>query len=364
MTSKPTRRVFLLGGGLVLAGCRGEKSPSAESGVPKASAPEPPKGPLPGAPSEGEISLPEGGVMPKRKLGRTGQMVSAIGLGGFHIGMQKDENESIRIIRYAVDHGVTFMDNCWDYNEGQSELRMGKALRDGYRQKVFLMTKLDGRTKASATEQLEHSLKRLQTDVIDLVQIHEIIRPEDPARCFARDAIVDALLDAKRAGKLRYIGFTGHKHPDYHLAMIKAGLERGFTFDTVQMPLNVMDAHFRSFEKNVLPVLLEHDIGVLGMKPLGSGIILKSGAASARECLSYALSLPTSVVITGCDSLGVLKQALDVGYRFQPLSPEQKNRLLERTASAARQGEFERFKTSIEFDGTAKNPHWLDSAKI
>jgi aryl-alcohol dehydrogenase-like predicted oxidoreductase len=291
-------------------------------------------------------------------------MVSMIGLGGHHIGRPKDEEEGIRLVRMAIDHGITFLDNCWDYNEGRSEERMGKALADGYRQRAFVMTKLDGRTKSAAAQQLEQSLQRLKTDVIDLVQIHEVIRMDDAARCFAEGGAIEALLDARRAGKLRFIGFTGHKDPAIHRAMLDAGFKRNFKFDTVQMPLNVMDPHFRSFEKEVLPVLVEHGIGVLGMKSMGDGILLKSKVVSAEECLRYALSLPTSVVITGCESTPILQQAIDVASRFEPLTAEQKQELLARTLPLGKAGEYELFKTSERFDGTAKNPKWLESAKL
>jgi predicted aldo/keto reductase-like oxidoreductase len=351
MTKPATRRAFLgvVGSGLLMVEC-------------KSRAPD--EGPPASAPRENDVQLEQGAVMPKRRLGRTGEQVSLLGIGGYHLGVPESEDESIRIIRFAIDHGVTFLDNCWDYHEGKSEIRMGKALRDGYRQKAFLMSKIDGRTKDSAARQIDQSLMRLQTDVIDLMQIHEIIRPEDPARCFGPGGTMEAMLEAKKAGKIRFIGFTGHKDPAIHLAMLNAGFEHEFTFDTVQMPLNVMDPHFKSFERKVLPVLGKNDIGVLGMKPLGSGDILKSGVVSARECLHYAMSLPTSVVITGCDSMGVLKQALDAVYGFRPLSKEQTQALLGRTAPHARAGEFERFKTSERFDGTVKNPHWLESARI
>jgi predicted aldo/keto reductase-like oxidoreductase len=259
---------------------------------------------------------------------------------------------------------VTFLDNCWDYNDGKSEERMGKALKDGYRQKAFLMTKLDGRTKKAAADQLEQSLKRLGTDHIDLVQIHEVIRPTDPARCFAAGGCIEALLEAKKAGKLRFIGFTGHKDPDIHLAMLKAADEHQFSFDTVQMPLNVMDAHYRSFEKMVLPVLVQKGIGVLGMKSLGSGIILDSKAVTAVECLHYAMSLPTSVVITGCDSMGILDQAIAAALSWKPMEPAQVTALLDKTRDAAKDGRFERFKTSTQFDGTHKHPEWLEKASI
>jgi aryl-alcohol dehydrogenase-like predicted oxidoreductase len=301
--------------------------------------------------------------MPRRQLGKTGVQVSIVGLGGFHLGVP-EEAESIRIVRSAIDRGVSFMDNCWDYNGGKSEERMGKALGGGYRQKVFLMTKLDGRTKQAAAEQLDQSLKRLRTDAIDLVQIHEVIRPNDPARCFAEGGCVEALLDAKKAGKLRFIGFTGHKDPDIHLAMLKAADDHGFAFDAVQLPLNVMDAHYRSFEKMVLPVLLQKGIGVLGMKSLGDKIILQSKAVTATECLTYAMNLPTSVVITGCDSMGVLDQAIATALAFKPLEPAQVQALLARTKDLAKDGSFERFKTSTMFDGTQQHPQWLEKASI
>lgn len=359
-SSRPLPRRALLGGALATAALAACKS--------KATQEEPPKGPQPGAPAEGQIATPPPGKsaaeMPKRKLGRSGVEVSLVGLGGFHMGMQKDEQESIRLVRSAVDRGVTFLDNCWDYNEGRSEERMGKALRDGYRERAFLMTKLDGRDKRSAAEQLEQSLKRLQTDHIDLVQVHEVIYANDPARCFAKGGCMEALIEAKKAGKLRFIGFTGHKDPEIHLAMLKAADEHGFVFDAVQMPLNIMDAHYRSFEKKVLPVLVEKGIGVIGMKALGSGIILQTKLASATECLHYAMNLPTSVVVTGCDTMGILDQAVEAALSFRPMGQEAVASLLSRSRSAAESGAFEKFKTSAMFDGTARNPHWLDSAKI
>ncbi|PYM31741.1 MAG: aldo/keto reductase, partial [Candidatus Rokuibacteriota bacterium] len=226
--------------------------------------------------------------MPYRVLGSTGEQVSAIGLGGWHLGLkQVDEQLSIRIVRRAIDRGINFMDNCWDYNDG------------GYRNRAFLMTKIDGRSRGEATRQLEESLRRLQTDCIDLVQHHEILRYEDPHRIFDEDGANAALVQARKAGKLRYIGFTGHKDPRIHLYMLEVAKEHGFQFDTVQMPLNVMDAHYRSFEKLVLPELLKQNIGVLGMKTMANGHILKSNTVTAIECLHYALNLPTSVVITG-----------------------------------------------------------------
>ncbi|HYX52368.1 MAG TPA: aldo/keto reductase, partial [Candidatus Limnocylindrales bacterium] len=242
------------------------------------------------------------GGMIYRTLGKTGEKVSAIGLGGFHIGQPKlSEQDSLKLIRSAIDGGITFMDNSWDYNQGESEVRMGKALKDGYRQKVFLMTKLDGRTKQEAAKQINESLQRLQTDHLDLLQHHEVIRFEDPDRIFAEDGAMEAVLEAKKAGKVRYIGFTGHKDPHIHLYMLELARKNNFQFDTVQMPLNVMDAHFRSFAQLVIPEAQKMGLGILGMKSMGSGVILKSNTVTPVECLQYALNLPTSVVITGID---------------------------------------------------------------
>jgi predicted aldo/keto reductase-like oxidoreductase len=298
-------------------------------------------------------------AIPTRVLGRTGEKVSIVGLGGYHVGMQSDEQESIRIIRTALDAGISFLDNCWDYNNGASEVRMGKALRDGYRSKAFLMTKIDGQTKKAASQQLDESLRRLQSDHIDLLQFHEVIRDTDPGRIFAEGGGMEAVREAKKQGKVRYIGFTGHKSPDIHLKMLETAFAHGFTFDAVQMPLNVMDAHYNSFEQKVLPVLVKHNIGVLGMKPMGDKLILNSKTATPVECLHYAMSLPTSVVITGCDSMPILQQAVDAARSFQPMSKEDVARLLAKTAPAAGKGEFERYKISNDFDGTAHNPQWL-----
>ena len=298
--------------------------------------------------------------MPYRVLGHTGERVSAIGLGGWHLAFPKlDEQASMRIIRTAIDRGINFMDNSWDYWEGESERRMGKALGDGYRSRVFLMTKIDGRTRREATRQLDESLRRLRTDRIDLVQHHEVVRFEDPDRMFEEDGAQAALVDARAAGKLRYIGFTGHKDPHIHLYTLEVARKHGFTFDTVQMPLNVMDAHFRSFERLVLPELVRQNIGVLGMKALANGRILQSGTVNAIECLHYALHLPASVVITGCDTLEILDQAFEAVRTFRPLSEHQVAALLARTADAASSGEFELFKTSSIYDATATHPDWL-----
>jgi predicted aldo/keto reductase-like oxidoreductase len=295
-----------------------------------------------------------------RVLGRTGERVSAIGLGGWHLGFAHlDEQLSIRIIREAIDRGVTFLDNSWDYNDGASEIRMGKALGDGYRDRAFLMTKIDGRSRAEATRQLDESLRRLRTDRIDLVQHHEILRFEDPHRIFDDEGANQVLVEARQAGKIRFIGFTGHKDPRIHLYMLEVARAHGFVFDTVQMPLNVMDAHYRSFEHLVLPELVTQNIGVLGMKSLANGIILKSGTVTALECLHYALNLPTSVVITGIESLERLDQALEAARTFRPMSKQQRESLLAKTRDAASTGEFELFKTTSIFDATASNPAWL-----
>jgi aryl-alcohol dehydrogenase-like predicted oxidoreductase len=324
-----------------------------------------PRGPQKGAPKEGETKLPAGGTMPMRTLGRTGVAVSLLGLGGYHLGIPKDDQEAVRIIHAAMDHGVTFLDNCWDYNGGKSEERMGLALAEpSRRQRAFVMTKLDGRTRDSAARQLEQSLKRLRTDHIDLVQVHEVIRMEDAERVFGPGGAIEALVAAQKAGKLRFIGFTGHKDPSIHVHMIDTAAKHGFTFDTVQMPVNVMDAHYRSFAKNVIPRARDKQMGVLGMKPLASGIILQSGTVTAPECLRYAMSQPVSVQITGCDTMGVLEQALAVALGFSPMAAADEEQLLARTAQPAADGRFERFKTSTMFDGTTAHPKWLETAQL
>ena len=298
--------------------------------------------------------------MPYRPLGDTGEQVSAIGVGGWHLALKHvDEQLSLRIVRTAIDRGINFMDNSWDYNNGESEIRMGRALKDGYRDKAFLMTKIDGRSKAEAKKQLDESLRRMQTDCIDLVQHHEIIRYDDPHRIFDPEGANAALIEARQAGKLRFIGFTGHKDPQIHLHMLAVAEEQGFRFDAVQMPLNVMDAHYRSFSKLVVPELTKRRIGVLGMKSMANGAILKSGAVTAIECLHYALNLPTSVVITGIDSMRILDQAFEAVRTYQSLSAADLDAILRKTADAAKQGQFELFKITSIFDATAYNPAWL-----
>lgn len=295
-----------------------------------------------------------------RELGTTGERVSAIGLGGAHVGLQATAGESVRLIRSAIDRGITFLDNCWDYNGGQSEVRMGKALDDGYRQKVFLMTKMDGRTVAAYNQQLDQSLSRLGTDTIDLVQFHEVIRMDDPERIFAPGGAMEAAVAARKAGKIRYIGFTGHKDPAIHLHMFETAAKHNFKFDTVQMPVNVMDPHFHSFIDEVIPVALKAGTGVLAMKTFGDKYILRSKVdVTPIDMLHFGLSQPVSVVITGIDKPAILDQALEAARTFQPLTPDQRSSILARTAAAGAEGKWELFKTSTHFDGTTHNPQWL-----
>ncbi len=302
---------------------------------------------------------PESPNMIYRELGRTGERVSAIGMGGYHIGKQQDPDESIRLLRSAIDRGITFMDNCWDYNGGISEVRMGQALRDGYRQKVFLMTKIDGRDKNTAARQIEQSLGRLQTDVIDLLQFHEVIRLDDPDVIFAPGGAIEAVREAKQAGKIRYIGFTGHKDPSVHLRMFETADKHSFHFDTVQMPINVMDAHFRSFLNGVAPVAQQHGTAILAMKTFGDPYILQSNTVTPLEALHFGLNSPASVVITGIDSPAILEQTFQAVQSFKPMDREQVATILAKTKEAAMTGRFELFKTSSHYDGTIKNPSWL-----
>lgn len=306
-------------------------------------------------------ATPPAATIPKRRLGRTNEQVSMIGMGGFHIGHPyTPDNDAIKLMHRAIDRGITFLDNSWDYNAGMSELRMGRALSvNGYRDRVFLMTKLDGRTKAAFNAQLEESLARLLTDRLDLVQFHENIRPDDADRIFAPGGAFEAALAAKAAGKVRFIGFTGHKDPDYHLHMIDLATRHDFTFDTVQMPLNVFDAHYKSFEKIVLPVAQQLDMGVLAMKTFGDANLLETGVVDPIDMLHYGLNLPTSVVITGIDKPEILDQAISAATTFAPLTPAQVDALLAKTADLARDGSYERYKTSHFFDSTVQNPSWL-----
>lgn len=294
-----------------------------------------------------------------RTLGSTGEQISLIGLGGAHIGRQTDARESIQIIRAALDQGVNFMDNSWDYNQGESEERMGQALGDGYRHKAFLMTKFDGRTREEAARQIDQSLKRLKTDHVDLLMCHEVIRMNDPDRFFAKGGGVEAALAAQKAGKARYLGFTGHKDPAIHLHMLDMSASHGFKLDAVLMPLNVMDAHYKSFQHQVLPRLISQKIGVLSMKPMGDGIILQSNAVNATECLHYVMTISPGTVITGIDSIPILNQAIQAVRSFKPMTRSQLAVLLERTRKYASGGKYELFKSSEHFDSTAKHPEWL-----
>ena len=359
MSTTHSRRVFLssLTLAVPIASCQkkedSQKTPTAQSAAALGPA-------ISAAASAASVpALPKDHApLPARPLGKTGVSVSLLGLGGAHIG-KPEERDAIRIMHRAIEAGLTFFDNSWDYNEGESERRMGKALEGGKREKVFLMTKIDGRTKEAAAGQLEQSLQRLKTDHVDLLQVHEVIRHEDPANVFAKGGAIEALLEAKKAGKVRFIGFTGHKSPSIHLAMLAKADEHGFAFDTVQMPLNPMDPHYDSFEEHVLPVLVKKQIGVLGMKSMGSGILLQSKVVTPLECLRYALSLPTSVVITGIDHEKVLDQAIEIGSSFTQMTAEERRELLARTAAVAKDGAFEKFKTSDFFDTTARKPEYL-----
>ncbi len=300
------------------------------------------------------------GEVPRRTLGRTGAQVSIVGVGGFHIGSKSvAEDLGIRIVRTALDSGINFLDNCWDYNDGESERRMGRALRDGYRQKAFLMTKIDGRTAVEAQRQLDESLTRLQTDHIDLIQVHEVIRMNDPERVFATGGAMETLEKARKAGKVRFIGFTGHKSPAMHLHMIETATKHNYTFDTVQMPVNVMDAQYDSFAGQVIPVASRLKMGILGMKSIGGGVFVQSKTVKPVECLHYAMSQKVDCVITGCDSIAILDQALGLVRNFQPLSQAEIKELLARTSTEAANGALEKYKNSPNFDGTAHNPQWL-----
>ena len=301
------------------------------------------------------------GDMLYRSFGKTGETVSVLGVGGSHIGLTSSDELAIRIVRTAVDRGVNFMDNSWDYNNGngQAETKMGKALRDGYRKKVFLMTKVDGRTKPEAAKQLDVSLKRLQTDHIDLLQFHEVIRMEDPDRFFADGGALEAFLEARKAGKIRYIGFTGHKDPAVHLRMLDLARTQGFHFDAVLFPSNVMDWSFRSFVHQVMPVAIRDGIAIQTMKSMGDKFVLEAGVASPTECLQYALSQPTSVVIHGMEKMEYLEHSLEVVKNFKPMSAEQISALGARAKQAAMTGKYELFKTTSHFDSTAQNPSWL-----
>ena len=296
----------------------------------------------------------------RRKLGKSDAEVSIIGVGGYHLGLSHvTEQDAILIIRKALDEGINFLDNCWDYNAGVSEERMGKALQDGYRKKAFLMTKIDGRTGPEARKQIEQSLQRLKTDHVDLLQIHEVIRLTDPEQAFQPGNVIDVLQQARKDGKIRHIGFTGHKSPEMHMHMIETAVQHGFQFDTVQMPVNALDHHYDSFGQKVIPLAQKHGIAVLGMKPLSNGAIVKTNTISAAEALHYAMSVPVTITITGCESMANLDQALSVARNFKPMSDQQKLAVLQKTAPVSGAGKFEDYKSSHMYDGTFHNPQWL-----
>jgi aryl-alcohol dehydrogenase-like predicted oxidoreductase len=287
--------------------------------------------------------------IPRRPLGRTGEQVSAIGLGGYHIGKMEVERDAILLIHAAIDAGITFMDNAWEYHDGRSEHIMGKALEDR-RDRVFLMTKLctHGRDKKEAMRQLEQSLRRLRTDHLDLWQIHECVYDNDPQRHFARGGAIEALEQAKREGKVRFVGFTGHKRPDIHLGM----LAKDFPFDTCQLPLNCFDASFRSFEREVLPELLRRGIAPIGMKSLGGdGRQVKQKTITAEEGLRYAMSLPVATTVSGMDSMKVLRQNLKVAADFTAMAPRAMATLRRRVEEAAGDGRYELYKTTAMHEG-------------
>jgi uncharacterized protein len=286
--------------------------------------------------------------IPLRKFGKADVQVSALGLGGHHLGAAKDEKTAVDIVHRAVEGGITFFDNCWEYNRGKSESWLGLGLK-GLREKVFLMTKVctHGRDGSLAMQMLEQSLRRLQTDHLDLWQIHGVSFPNDPALFIRKGGAAEALLKAKDQGKVRFVGFTGHKDPDLHLAM----LNTGFPFDAVQMPLNPFDGNFMSFEEKVLPVLNQRGIAALGMKPIGGhGEPVQKGVLTAREGLRYAMSLPVATTISGVEEPHILEQNLEIAQNFTPMTPGEMQALRDRCKYYAGDGRFELYKTSIKFD--------------
>ena len=285
--------------------------------------------------------------IPARPLGSTGQKVSMLGLGGHHIGRIRDDSQSVKLIRKAIDMGVTFLDNAWEYHRGRSEELMGRALKDGYRNRAFLMTKHHGRDKKTAMEHLEDSLRRLRTDVIDLWQFHEVVYEDDPDMIFAVNGGIEAADLAKKQGKVRFIGFTGHRDPLLHLKM----LAYEYPWDAVQMPMNVMDPHYKSFQKHVLPVLVKRNIGVIAMKTLASGHVLRADVTTAQEALRYVWSQPVSTIVSGMDSDQLLDANAAAARKFSPMGSEAQAALLTRTKEAGLTGKFEPFKTAPNFDG-------------
>jgi aryl-alcohol dehydrogenase-like predicted oxidoreductase len=342
--SDNSRRTFLgLGAVLGLAACHKPEGAHATLGAAKPAAPPEPAAPKFAPPP------PLPGPVPKRQLGATGVEVSILGVGGYHLGQVSTFEEASRIVSEALDAGVNFFDNAWEYNDGKSEEYLGKALA-GKRDRAFVMTKVctHGRGRDVAMQQLEESLRRLATDHLDLWQVHECVYENDPEHHYAKDGVLRALEDAKRTGKVRFVGFTGHKHPKIHADM----LSRGFPFDTVQLPLNVFDATFRSFERAILPQALAKRMGVIGMKSLGGhGKPILEGIVTIDEALRYALSVPgVSVTVSGIDSLAILRQNLAIAAAFSPMPEPERKALADRCAEFAGDGHFELYKTTTHFD--------------
>ena len=300
----------------------------------------------------------ETGGIPYRTLGRTGEKVSLIGIGGYHLGNMEDEQVAIRIVQKALDNGINFFDNSWDYHEGRSHDRVGKALQGGYREKAFLMSKTDSHSRKGILMQIDDTLHRLRTDHVDLLQFHEVIRMGDPEEIFSEGGAIEGMLKAQEAGKVRYIGFTGHKSPEIHVHMLDVAARNGFRFDTVQMPVNILDNHYDSFTRKVLPRLVEENIGALGMKPISAGVALNTDVLTAPECLRFAMSMPVSVVITGCENDRDIEQALKVAREFKPLTEQERDALLNKT-SKLDDGKYEEYKSTNEHDSTMHYSQWL-----
>jgi aryl-alcohol dehydrogenase-like predicted oxidoreductase len=300
-------------------------------------------------------------AVPTRRLGRTDENVSTVAIGGGHLGTSDlSDVEAVHLIHRGIDQGVTFLDSSWDYEEGRSEERMGAAIgRGGYRRRVFLATKFDGRDRQTAAKQLDESLRRLQTDHVDLWQFHENIRPDDADRAFASGGAVEAMIAAKEAGKVRFLGFTGRKHPDYHAHMFAVAAKNGFVFDAVQMPLNIMDPHFRSFERSVIPLAQQTDTGIIAMNAFGDRGILDTRIATPLQMLHYSLTLPVSSVVNGVNSIFTLDEAVTAAVSFRPLSEAQIAAMLARSAAQSANGALERYKISDEFDVTVQHPEWM-----
>ena len=284
--------------------------------------------------------------IPTRILGKTGEPVSILGLGGNDMAGIKNDQEAIRFVRSAIDMGITFMDNAWEYRNGRAEEILGKALRDGYRKKVFLMTKHHGRDKKTALKHLEDSLKRLQTDVIDLWQFHELVYPEDPEMIFTQGGI-EAAIEARKAGKVRFIGFTGHKDP----AIFKDMLDRDFEWDAAQMPISLLDAHFKSFLKNIVPILRKRNIGVIAMKSLACRLILRPNVVTADEAINFVLNQPIDTLVSGMRTMDILESNVALARNFKPMSKRLEKKLLAKTKEIASDGKYEPFKTTRNFDG-------------